>query len=550
MKNSILTALIILSVFVSSCADSSPKNTANRAYVLAAQKVSKAEKAFDLANYQEAQKLCVEAQNDVDKIIGDFPDSDVAFKLVSDSSMHIGSCKYLDLKEKIIPQLELLNDSKMQSIVLAWALAVKNNAYADLAKVVIKNINQFDAKIADSIFDNVLLHIKNPSEVEYLRSQYRLTKLGVTKKNPILVVAKTKQETTKISDVAKFLNEATTFASLVSYDIRNAVKLRDMAKKVRGADKQIITKFTAELSKAFDNILKISTTSMRENALSEIAKAFAYVGDDIRAIAISQKITNSELFYGVFKEIADCACKGDNYRAALTLASRLSDVKEKNKFLSSLAIGVAGKGLYKEASEIASSVQDILLRNDAFANIAKLAFDANKPAEAAECISKINAKNLDCLNVFCNTNGMTARNASALRLACVSKKLISVSTKLAEALNAMAIAEISRETGKLDAKSIDAIFENLVKMGKEADAFEFLVSRIGQVSAGIYCEKLCSLAESTKDKQLSFKIYKKLGDLASVNEVSVIELALSLSRSGVSRADAVKILGDVLPKFK
>ena len=98
MKNSILTALIILSVFVSSCADSSPKNTANRAYVLAAQKVSKAEKAFDLANYQEAQKLCVEAQNDVDKIIGDFPDSDVAFKLVSDSSMHIGSCKYLDLK--------------------------------------------------------------------------------------------------------------------------------------------------------------------------------------------------------------------------------------------------------------------------------------------------------------------------------------------------------------------------------------------------------------------------------------------------------------------
>ena len=551
MRKSIFTCLSIFSIFVASCADSSPKNNAKSAYVLASQKVSKAEKAFNLADYAEAQKLCVEARNDVEKIIENFPDSDVAFKLVSDSSIYIGSCKYLDLKEKIIPQLELLNNSQMQPIALAWAVAVKNNAYADLAKAIIKNTKQFDAKAIDSIFNCVLSNIKNPSIAEALRNEYRLARLGVgDKKAESVAVAKVEKKTANISDVAKFLRDVSTSASLVSYDVRNAEKLRAMAKTASGSEKQIADKVVSELSKAYDNVLKISSSAMREKALAEIAVAFAYMGDNLRAIAISQKITNGDLFYGVFKEIAESACKSDNYRAALTLASRLSDVQEKSKFLSSLAIGVAEKGLYNEAREIASTVQDILLRNDAYAKSAKLAFDAGKPNEASQCISKIDAKNLNCLDVFCKTNGLSIHNASALRLACVANKLIGVNEKLASALNYMAVVEVSRETAKLDDKVVSTIFDNLIKMGKEEDAFNFVVSRFSQLQNNNVAEKLCALAKSTKDKTLSLKIYKKLGELASVNEVSVMELALYLSQSGMSREELVNILGESLPKFK
>ncbi|MBE6412841.1 MAG: hypothetical protein E7036_09880 [Opitutales bacterium] len=551
MRKSIFTCLLVFSIFVASCADSSPKNNAKSAYVLASQKVSKAEKAFNLANYADAQKLCLEARNDVEKIIENYPDSDVAFKLVSDSSIYIGSCRYLDLKEKIIPQLELLNDSQMQPIALAWAVAVKNNAYTDLAKAIVKNIKQFDAKTIDSIFNCVLLNIKNPSQAEVLRNEYRLARLGVSdKKSEPVAVVKTEKKSAKIADVAKFLRDVSTSASLISYDVRNAEKLRSMAKIASCAEKQIVDKVVSELSKAYDNVLKISSQTMREKALSEIAIAFAYTGDNLRAIAISQKITNGDLFYGVFKEIAESACKGDNYRAALTLASRLSDVQEKSKFLSSLAIGVAENGLYNEAREIASTVQDILLRNEAYAKSAKLAFDAGKPNDALQCISKIDVKNLNCLDVFCKTDGLSVHNASALRLACVANKLIGVNEKFASALNSMSIVEVSRETAKLDEKVIGTIFDNLVKMGKEDDAFNFIVSRFSQLQNNNVAEKLCALAESTKDKNLSLKIYKKLGELASVNEVSVMELALHLSRSGMSRKDAVNILGDSLPKFK
>ena len=551
MRKSIFTCLLVFSIFVASCADSSPKNNAKSAYVLASQKVSKAEKAFNLANYADAQKLCLEARNDVEKIIENYPDSDVAFKLVSDSSIYIGSCRYLDLKEKIIPQLELLNDSQMQPIALAWAVAVKNNAYTDLAKAIVKNIKQFDAKTIDSIFNCVLSNIKNPSQAEVLRNEYRLARLGVSdKKSEPVAVVKTEKKSAKIADVAKFLRDVSTSASLISYDVRNAEKLRTMAKIASSAEKQIVDKVVSELSKAYDNVLKISSQTMREKALSEIAIAFAYTGDNLRAIAISQKITNGDLFYGVFKEIAESACKGDNYRAALTLASRLSDVQEKSKFLSSLAIGVAENGLYNEAREIASTIQDILLRNEAYAKSAKLAFDAGKPNDASQCISKIDVKNLNCLDVFCKTDGLSVHNASALRLACVANKLIGVNEKFASALNSMAIVEVSRETAKLDEKVIGTIFDNLVKMGKEDDAFNFIVSRFSQLQNNNVAEKLCALAESTKDKNLSLKIYKKLGELASVNEVSVMELALHLSRSGMSRKDAVNILGDSLPKFK
>ena len=542
---------MIFSVLLASCADSATKNTANRAYVLSAQKVSKAEKAFDNADYVEALKLCIQAQSDVDKIVVDFPDSDVAFKLVSDSSMYIGSCKYLDLKERIIPQLELLNTPQIQPISYAWAIAIKNGEYVELAKSIIKNLNRFDSKTVDSMFNNVLLQIKNPSISESLRTQYRLARLGVgAKKTNVQKVEKTEQNVPKISDASAFLRDATTSASLVSYDVRNVSKLCDMAKMVRGADKQIVDKFTSELSKAYDNILKISTPSLREKALSEIAIAFANMGDDLRAIAISQKITNGELFYNVFKKIAESACKGDNYQSALTLASRLSDPMEKSKFLSSLAVGVAKKGLFKEACGIASTVQNILDRNLAYSQSAKLAFDAGKLAEASECISKINATNLDCLSVFCQAEGLSVRSATAMRLAVVANKLIEVNPKLATALNSMAMLELSRESGKLDEKVISTIFDNLVKIGKESEAFEFFVSRLGQFSPNSFAERLCVLAESTKDKDFSLKIYKKLGELASVREISVMELALNISLSGIARENAVKILGDVLPKFK
>jgi hypothetical protein len=152
--------------------------------------------------------------------------------------------------------------------------------------------------------------------------------------------------------------------------------------------------------------------------------------------------------------------------------------------------------------------------------------------------------------VFCKTNGLSIHNASALRLACVANKLIGVNEKLASALNYMAVVEVSRESAKLDDKVVSTIFDNLVKMGKEEDAFNFVVSRFSQLQNNNVAEKLCALAKSTKDKTLSLKIYKKLGELALVNEVSVMELALYLSQSGMSREELVNILGESLPKFK
>ena len=551
MRNVILTCLVICAGLLASCADSAPKNTANRAYVLASQKVVQAEKLFDNADYVNAHKLCVQAQCDVDKIVADFPDSDVAFKIVSDSSMYIGSCKYVDLKEKIIPQLEVFNDPQMQAISYAWAIAVKNNDYEQLAKSIIKHQKRFDAKLVDSIFNKVLLKVKNPAVAESLKTQYRLARLGVSeKKNTETKAEKVEVQTQKIADTKAFLRDATSLASLVSYDVRNSSKLREMAQKVRGADKETADKFASLLSKAYDNILKISIPSLREKALSEIAVAFALTGDGLRAIAISQKITNSDLFYDVFKQIGESACKGNDYRAALTLASRLKDPMEKSSFLLSLAVGVAQKGLYNQAREIASTIDNIILRNNAYAKIAKLAFDADKPEQASECISKINAKNLDCLKELCSADGLSQRNAVALRLAYVASKLFETAPKLAMALNTMAMQELSREDGKLDGSVTGAVFDNLVKTGKEADAFEFMVSRVGQISNANYGEKLCALAESTKDKDFALKIYQKLGELASVKEVSLIDLAINLSITGVSRENVVKILGDNLPKFK
>ncbi len=531
------------------CGDFSEKN-ANREYVNAAKRVASAEKAFNTADYALALELCSTAKSDVEKIVEKYPDTAVSLKIVSDGSMRIGSCKYVDLCDNIIPRLQLYTAPEMKPVDLAWVLAVDSNKYENLAWALIKNCKKIDSKIVGELIENAISKVNSMSAKRVLRDAYMSAMNVKTKptEKPIMEANVAKKSVEKISDTKSFLRDARTASSLVSYDLNSINKLRDMSKLARNADNETRAQFASYLSNAYDNILKISTPSVREKAFSTMAIAFAYFGDELRAIATSQKITNESLFYEVFKAIGENASGGANYKETLTLASRLKDNLERSRFLSLLAIDVAKRGNFEGAKEIAAKVQDMVLKNAAYATIAKIAFDNEKYNEASFCISSIDVKNLDCLSVFDDGN-LSPKIATSMRLATLSSKLVAHNPKLAVALNNLALSSLNAMKSH-DASSGDVfklVFDNFVKLDKADVALNFVMN-LHRVNVSIFKDSLCELAMNSKNAELSKKAITLLADIYNASNNS-IELAVLLAVNGVSREESVQILSSVLPKF-
>ncbi len=538
------------SALLVACGNYSEKN-ANREYVKAATRVVAAEKAFNAADYSTALQECLAAKGEVEKIVNDYPDTSLSLKIVSDGTMRIGSCKFIDLRDSIIPRLESFTAPEMKSVELAWAIAVENGSYEEFARALIKNCNKFDANVVAKLLDKSISKVKSITVRGELRSAY-LSAMSAKKSSEKTVVSTKpvqKISANKIVDTKAFLRDANSASSLVAYDLNALDKLRDMSKSARFADKDTQSKFASSLSKAYDNVLKISTPSVREKALATMAIAFAYFGDDLRAIAISHKITNEDLFYNVFNAIGENASGGANYKETLTLASRLKDVGERSRFLSSLAIDIAKRGYFDRSREVAAMVPDVLLKNAAYAGAAKIAFDAGKFQEAAACVSLLNVKNLDCLAIFDETK-IDPQSATASRLASLASKLAAHNAKLAGALNNLALSSLNSMQSHNEASGyvFRMVFDNFVKLDNTDVALNFVLNNVHRVNPSIFKESVCALAINSKNRELSKKAYSLLSDIYKADN-SIIEFAVLLAANGVSREESVEILADVLPKF-
>lgn len=565
MRKIILILCTTLSAFLAACADSSEKN-AGREYVNAARKVSTAAAAFDSADYSAARALCAEAREDVRNIVEKYPDSAIALRIVTDANILIGTCKYADLSEKIIPALDLYGNADMRPVELAWIVAVssaapeRDGALCRLAELAAANpySSKTDSAVSEKIVSVALANVKSVdlrARVFAAIAAKRAVKPAETQR-PAAPIRKASAPE-KIADAEKFLAAAKSDASLVLYDLGVLGNLRKKAVSARYADKSVKEQFEKILSSAYDNILKISALSMRERALGKMAAVFADFGDDLRAIAVSRKIADSALFNSVFCEIADSLGRGKNYAEAVSLSEKLGDVSVKNKFLAELAQGVAEQGLYREAREVASKIADIPQRNAVLAKLAKSAFDNSKGDVAVSFVSALNVSNLDCLAAFDDgtEKSFGAPLLAGVRLAKLSERTASSNAKISAALNAIAAAQ-TRNAGASSAEGYaelcSMIARNMLYFGKRADAFDFVSSSLrtadhSDVLFGDIC-KIAAGAAKNSEPELAAKAFSLAADVAHTAQQAV-ELAFAVRAGGMPKAEAVKILKPFLPTF-
>ncbi len=574
MRKIIIIAGSMLCALLAACADS-PEKSASRDYVNAARKVLKAAKAFDAADYKGAYKLCTEARSDVEQIVEKYPETPVALKVVTDSSTLIGPCRYVDLTERIIPKLSLFGNPDMEGVEFAWVVAIsqadpdrRDSALFGLAEAV--SGGEFLPKIktgaAGKIVSAAVSNIRSPelrgvAGAKFASGVLKGRPRAENAEKPVLKVSLSVQNTPKIGDIEAFLKAAKTDASLVAYNIASVDELRKKALAVRGADGSARGQFEKILSDAYDNILKISAASIREKALCGIAVAFANFGDNLRAIAITYKIENAEMFNSVFYEIAEKIGRDkNNYRQAVVLSDRLKNRGEKDKFLSELASNVAERGMYAESREISSKIKDAGWKNAALARGAKHAFDSSNDKEAVAFISSMDISNLDCLSIFDGAGDADKFGRELLqgaRLAKLSFKIASADAKTAEALNRLAVSELSRggaENAKGFAYLCGIVARNMVSLGKPGAAFSFISERIrNRGHFKVLFGDICAIgmnAAANSDAELARKAFRLAADVCgSCGPRECVYLALAVQLSGLSAEDCAEILSPFLPKF-
>ena len=159
----IITCLSLILIF--GC--SSPDEKANKLFVEASQLVKKAQEA-EKTSYSDALKLYEKALEKIERIQSKYPSSELAVKLVQDSRIKVGSYTIKEIKETIVPYVEIKAKAEEDPLACALFVAIttkkahhKSSALAHIAAQYAKAGQRVDDK-AKKILHEIVLTSSKP----------------------------------------------------------------------------------------------------------------------------------------------------------------------------------------------------------------------------------------------------------------------------------------------------------------------------------------------------------------------------------------------------
>ena len=561
--------LIISAVILSACSASVEK-TASSSYVKASGKVSDAAKAFNNADYQKALELCNQAKVQVEKIIEAYPESTIALKIVTDPTTRIGACAYTDLSSKIIPQLHLYSNPKMDCVALAWAVAIANKNTADkdaalfalVRKIVdtkksLSELSEEESKARIFAIANISSATIKSATLAY-RSKKQNSENSISNKT-VNESTTQKIDISKI-DIAQFLTSSKTDASLVSYDISVIKNLRSkapIALAIGGKTKEM---FAGYINLATENARKISVKNVRDTALAQASLLSADFQDIANAVKVMEEVSNPMPYLEYFNHLAIAASKSKDFKLAIPLTSKLPS-KEKDSFLATLSTGLVQQGYFTDAALIADNITDIASKNSALADILMLATKNNDAKGVVDAVSKFNTSSLEFLDkIFV----LSVKNQTLKR----SFQLVSLANILEKFDNAKALVfvemakDFSLKIDSSDTKSFSKISGDIAlsmaRNGKPELAIQYLNTNIYRSDMLSSFRNICSVIPYLKDNDQKLKAFAVAANLCNsisdtkdptIKAVCAVELAYSVSQSGLNRQTSVLILTPFLPVF-
>lgn len=549
--NKIFTIILAASITAVSACSASPDKSANREYVAASLEVSRAAQAYDAADYAVAKKLCDSAAAKVAKILSDYPESEIAVRIVSDPQLRLGGVEYQWFCKKLPEKLELLTDPKFEKLGLLWPVLVNANLRPDD----VREAARF-AKDQSRRAENDAQKAQYDSLVKSLSEICPAANSGVdTRTNPAAATAPkpaTEKEKTvepkKIADKKFFLDDAKTKAAIVGYDISVVAKLAEMSRAAKADSDETFAEFKKLLDIARANIAKISNAHTRDSANSQLVEIYADAGLGGDAVEIAKSVSDPQLFESAFLKTADAAGKSENYMQAIALASRLPEGARKNEFLAKIAGAVAERGYFGAAGSVLDTVKDAHARELGYA---RLLLCAKTPMQKKSAAAKISPENFEALAKISETlrgrADFDSENPAdrAAVLADFAKVVSDADKHLADKTIALAVSTLPKG-GDISECAVP-IAEYFAAVGEPEKGLNFVLENLFRLSK-FPPESICSLSASVAktNGKLAAEGFKAAAVHGTMNPVKFAEYIV---RSGLPNSAQIEVLKAFLPKF-
>lgn len=549
--NKIFTIILAASITAVSACSASPDKSANREYVAASLEVSRAAQAYDAADYAVAKKLCDSAAAKVAKILSDYPESEIAVRIVSDPQLRLGGVEYQWFCKKLPEKLELLTDPKFGKLGLLWPVLVDANLRPDdvreAARFAKDQSRRAENDAQKAQYDSLVKSLSEICPAANSGVETRTTSAAATAPKPAAEKEKT-VEPKKIADKKFFLDDAKTKAAIVGYDISVVAKLAEMSRAAKADSDETFAEFKKLLDTARANIAKISNAHTRDSANSQLVEIYADAGLGGDAVEIAKSVSDPQLFESAFLKTADAAGKSENYMQAIALASRLPEGARKNEFLAKIAGAVAERGYFGAAGSVLDTVKDAHARELGYA---RLLLCAKTPMQKKSAAAKISPENFEALAKISETlrgradfdSGNPADRAAVL--ADFAKIVSDADKQLADKTITLAVSTLPKG-GDISECAVP-IAEYFAAVGEPEKGLNFVLENLFRLSK-FPPESICSLSASVAktDGKLAAEGFKAAAVHGTMNPVKFAEYIV---HSGLSSSAQIEVLKAFLPKF-
>ncbi len=549
--NKIFTIILAASITAVSACSASPDKSANREYVAASLEVSRAAQAYDAADYAVAKKLCDSAAAKVAKILSDYPESEIAVRIVSDPQLRLGGVEYQWFCKKLPEKLGLLTDPKFEKLGLLWPVLVNANLRPDdvreAARFAKDQSRRAENDAQKAQYDSLVKSLSEICPAANSGVETRTTSAAAAAQKPATEKEKT-VEPKKIADKKFFLDDAKTKAAIVGYDISVVAKLAEMSRAAKADSDETFAEFKKLLDTARANIAKISNAHTRDSANSQLVEIYADAGLGGDAVEIAKSVSDPQLFESAFLKTADAAGKSENYMQAIALASRLPEGARKNEFLAKIAGAVAERGYFGAAGSVLDTVKDAHARELGYA---RLLLCAKTPMQKKSAAAKISPENFEALAKISETlrgrADFDSENPAdrAAVLADFAKVVSDADKQLADKTIALAVSTLPKG-GDISECAVP-IAEYFAAVGEPEKGLNFVLENLFRLSK-FPPESICSLSASVAktDGKLAAEGFKAAAVHGTMNPVKFAEYIV---RSGLPSSAQIEVLKAFLPKF-
>ena len=527
--NKIFTIILAASIAAVSACSASPDKSANREYVAASLEVSRAAQAYDAADYAVAKKLCDSAAAKVAKILSDYPESEIAVRIVSDPQLRLGGVEYQWFCKKLPEKLELLTDPKFGKLGLLWPVLVNANLRPDdvreAARFAKDQSRRAENDAQKAQYDSLVKSLSEICPAANSGVETRTTSAAAAAQKPAAEKEKT-VEPKKIADKKFFLDDA----------------------KTKADSDETFAEFKKLLDTARANIAKISNAHTRDSANSQLVEIYADAGLGGDAVEIAKSVSDPQLFESAFLKTADAAGKSENYMQAIALASRLPEGARKNEFLAKIAGAVAERGYFGAAGSVLDTVKDAHARELGYA---RLLLCAKTPMQKKSAAAKISPENFEALAKISETlrgradfdSGNPADRAAVL--ADFAKIVSDADKQLADKTIALAVSTLPKG-GDISECAVP-IAEYFAAVGEPEKGLNFVLENLFRLSK-FPPESICSLSASVAkaNGKLAAEGFKAAAVHGTMNPVKFAEYIV---HSGLSSSAQIEVLKAFLPKF-